>query len=60
MGNKEIFCAGKSLIYDFLIYIGANSSGGEKCTPDSVVLQLVKPIPKPKQHQLSFDNWFST
>ena len=47
-------------MYDFFIYTGTNSTGGEKCAAESIVLQLAKQIPKHKQYRLFFDNWFST
>lgn len=59
-GFKNFVRAGKSgMMYDFFLYAGANTSS-EKCTGEYVVFRLCETLPKHKNYQLYFDNWFST
>ena len=60
-GFKNLVRAGKSgIIYDFFLYSGKHSTGGESCSAEAIVLKLSEGIPKHQNHLLFFDNWFST
>ena len=52
--------AGQSgIIYDFFLYGGKNSTGGNSCIADAIVLKLSEGIPRNQGFRLFFDNWFS-
>ena len=60
-GFKNLVRAGKSgIIYDFFLYGGKHSTGGESCSAEAIVLKLSEGIPKHQNHLLFFDNWFFT
>ena len=57
---KNVVRAGKSgLIYDFFMYAGATSTGGQTYGVEDVILRLVQEMPKHKKFHIFFDNWFS-
>ena len=60
-GFKNLVRAGQSgIIYDFFLYGGKNSTGGNSCSADAIVLKLSEGIPRNQGFRLFFDNWFST
>lgn len=60
-GFKNLVRAGESgIIYDFFLYGGKHSTGGNSCSAETIVLKLAEGIPKHKGYRLFFDNWFST
>ena len=59
-GFKNLVRAGESgVIYDFFLCGGKNSTGGNSCSTESIVLKLSERIPKNEGYRLFFDNWFS-
>ena len=53
--------SGKSgIIYDFFLYGDKNSTGGNSCSADAIVLKLSEGIPRNQGFRLFFDHWFST
>ena len=53
--------AGQSgIIYDFFLYGGKDSTGGNPCSADAIALKLSEGIPRNQGFRLFFDNWFST
>ena len=60
-GFKNLVRAGQSgIIYDFLLYGGKNSTGGNSCSADAIVLKLSEGISQNQGFRLFFDKWFST
>ena len=48
------------MMYDFFLYTGAKSAGGEKCGAEEIVLRLVEAVPKNENYRVFFDNYFTT
>ena len=47
-------------MYDFFLYEGKNSTGGNSYSVECIALRLSERIPKNKEYRLFFDNWFWT
>ena len=57
---KNMVRASQSVIVcDFWMHGGEHSARAERCTVEESVLQLVEEIPKNKNYQVFFGNWFS-
>ena len=52
--------AGRSGIIYFFMYAGKHSAGADKCGAENSVLRLEQNIPRHRNYQVFFDNWFST
>ena len=48
------------IVYDFCMHDGKHSARAEQWRVEESVLQLVEEIPKNKNYQVFFSNWFST
>ena len=60
-GFKMLVRAGASgTMYDFFLYSGKESTGGDKCSSEGSVMRLVKHLPQNAFFTVCFDNWFTT